>query len=177
MSTLVGRCLHPFLSFTACLSLGLTACSSGVQQGAPMAQAASEPASVERRREILNNRAPRSIPAPAAAASPEPAAAGSEVPSLFIGIFKEDLTLRALVKPEAISVVSAAETMWSDGSLGCGSPGQVSTQAVVRGYRVVFSANAEDYAYHSDLRGNFVVCQRGRALPPFKGQVRVPADR
>ena len=169
-----------YVSFSACLYLALASCdSSGTQQDSPpTVEGGREPVSVERRREILNSRAPpKAIPA----APPTPAGQGAtgtaEVPGLLMAIFKEDLVQRALVKLDAISVLSAVQITWPDGSLGCGRPGQVSTQAVVRGYRVVLSANATEYAYHSDLRGNFVVCQQGRALPPLKSQVQQPLDR
>lgn len=179
MAMLVRWGLPPYVSFSACLYLALASCdSSGMQDSQPAAQADREPVSVERRREILNSRVPpKTIPASPPASSGQQATGTGEVPGLLMAIFKEDLVQRALVKLDAISVVSAVQTTWPDGSLGCGRPGQVNTQAVVRGYRVVLSANATQYAYHSDLRGSFVVCQQGRALPALERQVQQPLDR
>jgi hypothetical protein len=144
----------------------------------PSAEAGREPVSVERRREILNSRVPpKNLPTLPPASSGRDATGATEVPGLLMALFKEDLMQRALAKLDAIGVVSSMQTTWPDGSLGCGRPGQVYTQAVVRGYRVVLSANAAEYAYHSDLRGKFVVCQQGRALPPLKSQVQLPLER
>lgn len=177
MQTLVGRRVRPALTVTACLYLTLVACSgSAVRDAQQTQQAVPEPVSVERRGEILDGRAAQPTPATTAPPEPESAAAAAEVPQLFVALFKEDLTLRALVKQEAISVLAATPIEWPDGSLGCGRPGQAYTQAVVRGYRVVLSANGTAYAYHSDLRGNFVVCQQGRALPPLAGQLQSPLE-
>ena len=45
-------------------------------------------------------------------------------------------------------------------------------QMIVPGYRVVLQAGGEKYDYHSDQRGNFVVCANGIASPPVKDQVK-----
>ena len=97
-----------------------------------------------------------------------------EVPPQLLMLFKGDLARRALVKPAAITVVSATERQWPDGSLGCAQPGQMYTQAIVPGYRVLLQANGETYAYHADRRGHFIVCAGGQALPPAKEQMNTP---
>ncbi|HEY0683510.1 MAG TPA: hypothetical protein VGD45_14340 [Steroidobacter sp.] len=95
-----------------------------------------------------------------------------EVPPQLLAIFQDDLARRALVKHEAITVVSATEQQWSDGAMGCPQPGQMYTQMIVPGYRVVLQAAGNKYSYHSDRRGNFVVCSNGLAFPPVKEQVK-----
>lgn len=95
-----------------------------------------------------------------------------EVPPQLLAIFQDDLARRALVKHEAITVVSATEQQWSDGAMGCPQPGQMYTQMIVPGYRVVLQAAGNKYSYHSDRRGNFVVCSSGLAFPPVKDQVK-----
>lgn len=98
-----------------------------------------------------------------------------EVPPQVLAIFQDDLARRALVKHDAITVVSATEQQWSDGALGCPQPGQMYTQMLVPGYRVVMQAAGNRYAYHSDRRGNFIVCSNGLSFPPVKEQVKNPA--
>lgn len=106
-----------------------------------------------------------------------PTEATGEVPQEILALFRDDLARRALVKPETITVVSATEQQWPDGSLGCPKPGQMYTQMIVPGYRVVLQAGGEKYAYHSDQRGNFVVCGSGLALAPVKQQMKTtPAE-
>lgn len=116
-------------------------------------------------------------PAPQRAPSNgEPVAQGTgEVPPQLLAIFQDDLARRALVKHEAITLVSATEQQWPNGALGCPQPGQMYTQAIVPGYRVVLQAAGEKYAYHSDLRGNFVVCSAGLSFPPVKDQAKNPS--
>lgn len=95
-----------------------------------------------------------------------------EVPPQLLAIFQDDLARRALVKHETITLVSATEQHWPNGALGCPQPGMMYTQAIVPGYRVVLQAAGEKYAYHSDLRGNFVVCSAGLSFPPAKDQAK-----
>lgn len=122
----------------------------------------SEPASVVGKEGTPNT--PQRAPDQDAAASQ----ATGEVPQQLLALFRDDLARRALVKPETITVVSATEQQWPDGALGCPKPGQMYAQMIVPGYRVMLQAAGERYAYHSDQRGNFVVCANGLALPPAK---------
>lgn len=55
-----------------------------------------------------------------------------------------------------VTVVSAEEITWSDGSLGCPESGMHYTQALVNGMRIVLEANGKRYEYHS-----------GGTRPPF----------
>lgn len=150
------------------------ACSGNSRDQLDRSGNGSEPASVQQRRSVVEKEA-----APATAPrAPRPEAASSqatgEVPQQILALFRDDLARRALVKPETITVVSATEQQWPDGALGCPKPGEMYTQMIVPGYRVVLQANGEKYAYHSDQRGNFVVCANGLALPPAKQQMKSP---
>ena len=60
-----------------------------------------------------------------------------------------DLAKRLGVDPGDISVVSAEEVTWSDGSLGCPQPGMSYTQALVPGSRIVLEANGKRFEYHA----------------------------
>lgn len=101
-----------------------------------------------------------------------PVQGSGEVPPQLLAIFQDDLARRALVKHDAITVVSATEQQWPDGAMGCPQPGQMYTQMIVPGYRVVLQASGNRYAYHSDRRGNFIVCSNGLAFKPVKEQVK-----
>lgn len=59
-----------------------------------------------------------------------------------------DLATRLDVNASEIEVISASRHTWNDGSLGCPEPGQVYTQALTPGYRVIVSDGNEAYAYH-----------------------------
>jgi hypothetical protein len=141
------------------------ACSSNSSDDA-------EPASVQQRRSVVEKQA--NAPERAPRQDSEPTETTGEVPQPILELFRDDLARRALVKPETITVVSATEQQWPDGAMGCPKPGEMYPQMIVPGYRVVLQAGGEKYAYHSDRRGNFVVCANGLALPPAKRQMQSP---
>jgi hypothetical protein len=145
-----------------------TACSSNSREDA-------EPASVEQRRSVVEKQATPTTPQRAPTQDAAVTQGTGEVPQEILALFRDDLARRALVKPETITVVSATEQQWPDGSLGCPKPGEMYTQMIVPGYRVVLRAGGEKYAYHSDQRGKFVVCANGLALPPAQQNMKSPA--
>jgi hypothetical protein len=49
--------------------------------------------------------------------------------------------------------------VWADSSLGCPKPGLMYSQIVTPGYLIVIAAGARNLEYHSDARGNVVLCQ------------------
>lgn len=151
---------------TLALATVLSACTNGSR--------AAEPASVENRRAVMEQDGKKNPPtrAPTPASDAAPTQGSGEVPPQLLAIFQDDLARRALVKPDAITVVSATEQQWSDGAMGCPQPGQMYTQMIVPGYRVVLQAAGNKYSYHSDQRGNFIVCSSGLAFPPVKEQVK-----
>jgi hypothetical protein len=154
------------------------ACSGNSRYDMGRHVAAAEPASVESRRAAMENEGKKMPPQRAPSEHGAAPQGSGEVPPQLLAIFRDDLARRALVKPEAITVVSATEQEWSDGALGCPQPGQMYTQMIVPGYRVVLQANGDRYFYHSDRRGNFIVCSNGLAFKPVKEQAKgkAPAE-
>jgi hypothetical protein len=120
----------------------------------------------------MENESKKMPPARAPGEERTPLQGTGEVPQQLLAIFQDDLARRALVKHDAITVLSATEHQWPDGSLGCPQPGMMYTQMIVPGYRVVLGAGGNRYAYHSDRRGNFVVCSNGMPFKPVKEQVK-----
>lgn len=168
------------LAGVAALALSGAACSSAARDapGDDLDQrvaAADQPSSVESRRAILEKEGKQSSPQRAPDTRPPVTQGSGEVPPQILAIFQDDLARRALVKHAAISVVSATQQQWPDGSMGCREPGQMYTQMIVPGYRVVLKAAGNRYAYHSDRRGNFIVCANGMSFPPVKQQDQDPA--
>jgi hemin uptake protein HemP len=74
---------------------------------------------------------------------------------------RADLGKRTGAKPDAMTVVRAEAVVFGDGSLGCGRPGQIYTQATVPGYRVVLAVEGKEYDYRVTRRGSFVLCDQG----------------
>jgi hypothetical protein len=166
------RC-RAVLALVALTSL-TSACSSGPREELDGRRAATEPTPVESRRAVVEKEgqppAGRRVPGDAE----EMVQGSGEVPPQLLAIFQDDLARRALVKHEAITVVSATEQQWPNGAMGCPQPGQMYTQALIPGYRVVLKAGEDKYAYHSDRRGNFIVCSAGVPFPAVKEQMKEP---
>jgi len=77
-----------------------------------------------------------------------------------------DASTRTGLSPEAIKVLSAERVTWSDGSLGCPSPGMLYTQALLPGFRVMLEAGGQVLDYHAGASGHLVLCPAGRAVEP-----------
>ena len=60
------------------------------------------------------------------------------------------------VAPDAITVVSAVETEFSDGCLGLGGPEEMCLQAITPGWVVTLSANGQEYVAHTNANGTQV---------------------
>ena len=147
--------------------------------GCAMNAAAENPkpaSSVEQRREVLQREA--ASRRPARVPDSDHGAITGEVPATIMNLFIDDLMLRATVRRESIAVAESVQLTWPDGSLGCAQPGSMVTQVVTPGYRVRLLANGQAYAYHSDLRGRFVMCDGGSPLPPARRKVgdKPPAE-
>jgi hypothetical protein len=78
-----------------------------------------------------------------------------------------DLSRRLDLTPEQITVVSAEEVTWRDGSLGCPQPGMMYTQALTDGSRVVLEAAGKRYEYHAGGQRPAFLCEDPE--PPVGG--------
>ena len=84
---------------------------------------------------------------------PSPSAAepsdSIDLPASIIDPVVAEVARLAGVPTAQVTVVSAEEVTFSDGSLGCPAPGMVYTQALVDGYKIVAEAGGKTY----DFRG------------------------
>ena len=156
------------------LTLAVTCAALSAGCGGGAREQTANPTPVEQRRAVVEKEGVTSSPQRAPGTEAPAEQSTGEVPPQILALFQEDAARRALVKPETITVVSATEQQWSDGAMGCPQPGQMYTQALIAGYRVVLQAGAEKYAYHSDQRGRFIVCASGLAFAPVKEQMKQP---
>lgn len=58
-----------------------------------------------------------------------------------------------------VELVSAEAVTWNDGSLGCGKPGEVYTQALVDGYQVIIEVDGERYDYRIGSGTDVRLCE------------------
>ncbi|HEV7609575.1 MAG TPA: hypothetical protein VGO61_19720 [Steroidobacteraceae bacterium] len=71
-----------------------------------------------------------------------------------------DAARRFRVGESAVVLVRAEQITWNDGSLGCPQPGQMYAQSLVPGFRVVAKTSEGEFLYHTDSRGQVLVCMR-----------------
>ncbi len=62
---------------------------------------------------------------------------------------KDDLTTRANVARDAITLKSAQAVEWRDSSLGCPMEGMMYAQVITPGYLIVFQAAGKEWNYHA----------------------------
>lgn len=92
-----------------------------------------------------------------------------DVPSSNPGTAPDQVVTKALLDLESridvnrgdVTVVTAEEKTWNDGSLGCPEPGMGYTQALVDGYRVLLEVDGRLYAYHAGADGEPFLCDSG----------------
>ena len=76
----------------------------------------------------------------------------------FILLVSKDLATRLHLSVEAIALVSVEALEWPNAALGCPSPGKVYAQGTVPGFRIRLMADNQEYSYHTDRKGQFVLC-------------------
>jgi hypothetical protein len=82
-----------------------------------------------------------------------------ELPGVILDPLLADVAQRSGVPRDQLVVVSATATTWPDGSLGCPSPGQMYTQALVEGWQAVVRAGAKVYDYRGAGVNTFKLCR------------------
>ncbi len=74
-----------------------------------------------------------------------------------------------LTADQTIDVVDVQPVDWPDGCLGIQVPGQMCTQAIVPGYRILFEYAGEQYELHTDQTGDQIrEAGPGLAQPPVQ---------
>ena len=72
---------------------------------------------------------------------------GADEPEVQAAV--QDLATRLGVEVADIAVGPLEEVTWPDGSIGCPQPGQMYTQALVDGTRLILVVDGTDYDYHA----------------------------
>jgi hypothetical protein len=94
-----------------------------------------------------------------------------------------DAARRLRVPESAVALHHATQVTWNDGALGCPAPGQMYTQAIVPGFRIVARTGDRELVYHTDARTHVVLCggdervRPGDSEPRIQPPTRTPSDR
>jgi len=108
------------------------------------------------------------IPAPAAVAAQASAVADANgeapaLPARLIELITADAAAVAEVDPQDVRILGWQSVTWSDGSLGCRTPGELAIQVLTPGYRVQVLAGALALEYHTDAHDLVRLCRGGEA--------------
>lgn len=92
----------------------------------------------------------------------------------FVSIAKDDLARSLGIPVDQVDLVNTQAITWLNSALGCPAPGKTYPQGTVPGYRIDLSANGQEYTYHTNLNGNFVLCsavdqEEGLPIGPTTG--------
>lgn len=77
----------------------------------------------------------------------------------------EDLAARLGIDVSQVTLVQVEDVEWRDSGLGCAAPNQAVMDVITRGFRIVLEANGQQYVYHTDRIGSFVLCDNGQPAP------------
>jgi hypothetical protein len=95
-----------------------------------------------------------------------------------------DAARRLGVAESAVVLSGAEQVTWNDGAMGCPKPGQMYTQAIVPGYRIVAKTASAEIVYHTDSRSYVVPCSGAAnpvpgddSQPRIQPPARIPPDR
>ncbi len=75
-------------------------------------------------------------------------------------LVRADAARRTGVQVDQATIISAEAITWSDGALGCRTPGEMAIQALTPGYRVEVDVAGRRLFYHTDTRTQIRVCER-----------------
>jgi hypothetical protein len=76
-----------------------------------------------------------------------------------------DAASRLAVDPAVVALLSIDPVTWPDGSLGCPRPGELYTQALVDGHRIVVEAGGSRLDYRVTGPGAFRICENASTEP------------
>ena len=96
-------------------------------------------------------------------------ATNGEVPPETVNKVKGDLVKRINAEQDSIDVLHAESLIWNDGSLGCGKPGQMYTQALIPGYRIILGHAGQQFDYRTSRQGLFILCDQPHLPVPGTG--------
>ncbi|HQY90561.1 hypothetical protein [Caldilinea sp.] len=149
----------------------VTACAATPETPMPPAEQSAAPPTLS----VAAPQSPLAVEPPLAVESPlltpisVAAAAGGvtgEAPQALLDLILDDAAGRTGLARSALQVIQDQAVVWSDGSLGCGQPGMVYTQALVEGYHVIVAAGDQTLDYRAGRNNSFRLCENPRPNAP-----------
>lgn len=98
--------------------------------------------------ELVSVRAAIAVPDTAIAVD-----AAAKLPPAVVSTLRQDLSKQTGIPAKKLRVATATSKTWSDGCLGLAKSGELCTQALVDGWRVVLTNGTKRWVYRTDAQG------------------------
>jgi hypothetical protein len=82
-----------------------------------------------------------------------PSLASPEPPNSVIAATRQDLSRKTNISVNRLQIQAAQPQTWPDGCLGLAKPGELCTQALVQGWRIILTDNQKTWVYRTDSSG------------------------
>lgn len=83
----------------------------------------------------------------------QPSLASPGPPNSLIEAARQDLSQKTKISVNRLQIQAAQRQTWPDGCLGLAKPGELCTQALVAGWRIVLTDNQKTWVYRTDSSG------------------------
>ncbi|NCQ83840.1 MAG: hypothetical protein GPJ00_04690 [Microcystis aeruginosa W13-18] len=82
-----------------------------------------------------------------------PSLAYPEPPNSVIAATRQDLSRKTNISVNRLQIQAAQPQTWPDGCLGLAKPGELCTQALVQGWRIILTDKQKTWVYRTDSSG------------------------
>jgi len=83
----------------------------------------------------------------------QPSLASPGPPNSVIDAARQDLSQKTKISVNRLQIQAAQRQTWPDGCLGLAKPGELCTQALVPGWRIVLTDNQKTWVYRTNSSG------------------------
>lgn len=83
----------------------------------------------------------------------QPSLASPGPPNSVIEAARQDLSQKTKISVNRLQIQAAQPQTWPDGCLGLAKPGELCTQALVPGWRIVLTDNQKTWVYRTNSSG------------------------
>jgi hypothetical protein len=83
----------------------------------------------------------------------QPSLASPEPPNSVIAATRQDLSRKTNISVNRLQIQAAQPQTWPDGCLGLAKPGELCTQALVQGWRIILTDKQKTWVYRTDSSG------------------------
>ncbi|MCA2937824.1 MAG: hypothetical protein IM319_01090 [Microcystis sp. M113S1] len=89
-----------------------------------------------------------------------PSLASPEPPNSVIAATRQDLSRKTNISVNRLQIQAAQPQTWPDGCLGLAKPGELCTQALVQGWRIILTDKQKTWVYRTDSSGTNLRLER-----------------